>query len=1101
LGEETDLVVTGSAALVGQDGRAALKITHMDNTGSLDLTAAYSNETGALTLDLRLQEEADGLVARLLGLPGAPPLSLSIMADDPLSDFSADIDVSTDGQPRLTGNLRIVKEGTLAEDAQDTKFTLQVEGDSRPLFAPQYHSFLGSSQRINVAGTRGVDGRLSIEQARLQSAALALFGRVEIGPDGWLDALDLTGRIGSETEESILLLLTGPETRIKGAILDVAFDADRSDLWSMDGSLTGVQRDSVSIGALTLTGSGDITQEKGTVTGTVGFRADQIKQADPALDAAVGARLNGTVTFDWQDTWPLRLTQAEITGKSYSVTGRADITRPPGELDVLVDLDASVQASDLTQFAALAGQDLSGAAELDLLGFVKPISAAFDLKIDGRATDLTVGVKPVDPFLAGTARVSLDAARDETGVTLRLLQLSSDKVDAEIIGTASSALSTLHYTLNVDDFEALWPDADQPVTARGTVTQREATWTIDTRVTGPGGLDTRLSGTADVTEDFEVLPATASAKLSVKDIGLYAPLVGRPVDGAFALDATLTGDNTGAFAVQLDGQAQDLGTGVPELDLLLKGASALSLATRHSQSDRFVIDRAELRTSALTADATGRVAPNDIRLRYALDLQDMGLFLPGLNGAVTSEGTVAKSTGPYTVDARLNGPSGTFATIAGDIRETGAQADLSIKGAVPLGLANRFAHPNLIGGMASFDLRVNGPFAPDAISGTLQTRDAQVTVPALRQSFDRIVSTVTLGNGTARLQATAQPRDGGRVNLTGSLGISAPYQGQLDVGLSDLTVSEPGLYETQVTGAVTVQGALAQNASISGDIALGTTELRIPDGAGATALDLLEITHLGESPASFRTRDRAGLTAVAQSEGAGIALPIELQVTAPSRIFVRGRGLDAEFGGGLALQGTTQNLQTDGRFDLIRGRLDILGRRLALSEASLRLRGDFDPFVRAVASTVADDVTIQIVLEGLASAPSVSFTSAPDLPEEEILARLLFGRNLGQLSALQAVQLASAVRTLAGRGGEGVVSRLRSTFGLDDLDISSSETGGVGVRLGAYLNDNTYTDVTVDSTGESEINLNLTLSPSTLLRGSATSDGETGFGIFFEREY
>jgi translocation and assembly module TamB len=167
----------------------------------------------------------------------------------------------------------------------------------------------------------------------------------------------------------------------------------------------------------------------------------------------------------------------------------------------------------------------------------------------------------------------------------------------------------------------------------------------------------------------------------------------------------------------------------------------------------------------------------------------------------------------------------------------------------------------------------------------------------------------------------------------------------------------------------------------------------------------------------------------------------------------------------------------------------------------LRLRGDFDPFVRAVASTVADDVTIQIVLEGLASAPSVSFTSAPDLPEEEILARLLFGRNLGQLSALQAVQLASAVRTLAGRGGEGVVSRLRSTFGLDDLDISSSETGGVGVRLGAYLNDNTYTDVTVDSTGESEINLNLTLSPSTLLRGSATSDGETGFGIFFEREY
>ena len=59
----------------------------------------------------------------------------------------------------------------------------------------------------------------------------------------------------------------------------------------------------------------------------------------------------------------------------------------------------------------------------------------------------------------------------------------------------------------------------------------------------------------------------------------------------------------------------------------------------------------------------------------------------------------------------------------------------------------------------------------------------------------------------------------------------------------------------------------------------------------------------------------------------------------------------------------------------------------------------------------------------------------------------------------------------------------------------------VPVKVGSYISDNVYTDVTVDTTGRSEINLNLSLSPSVTLRGSTSSDGNTGVGIFFERDY
>ena len=104
--------------------------------------------------------------------------------------------------------------------------------------------------------------------------------------------------------------------------------------------------------------------------------------------------------------------------------------------------------------------------------------------------------------------------------------------------------------------------------------------------------------------------------------------------------------------------------------------------------------------------------------------------------------------------------------------------------------------------------------------------------------------------------------------------------------------------------------------------------------------------------------------------------------------------------------------------------------------------------VAVAASTESDGITSFVRIDGPATEPVVSFTSTPQLPEEEVLARLLFGRGIANLSALQAAQLANAVATLAGRGGVGIIGRLRTGFGLDDLDVQTDahgvETTGFG---------------------------------------------------------
>ena len=118
-----------------------------------------------------------------------------------------------------------------------------------------------------------------------------------------------------------------------------------------------------------------------------------------------------------------------------------------------------------------------------------------------------------------------------------------------------------------------------------------------------------------------------------------------------------------------------------------------------------------------------------------------------------------------------------------------------------------------------------------------------------------------------------------------------------------------------------------------------------------------------------------------------------------------------------------------------------------------------------------------------------------------MLARLIFRRSLASLSPFQAAQLALSVATLTGRADDSILSRTRQAMGLDDLDFTVDDNGNTALRAGRYLSTDVYTDLSVDSSGRSEVSINLGLTPSVTLRGRADTEGRSGIGLFFERDY
>ena len=1028
LGEPLEATLEASLRLANGEGQAALSLIRTDGgpKGQLTLDAGYSNTTRVLTLDLSATEDAGGIAATKLGLPGAPQTELSIKGQGIIDSFTAEIRLATDAVDRLAGrvSLSVADDGTRG-------FTATLAGNPAPLFLPEHAGFFGTDVRLDAAGQRSPSGAMDLSRLSVRTEALSLDGTLSLAPGGLPVRFALTGRVAHAAGTPVLLPLAGPETQVTEAEIALDYDAAQDEGWRGSASLQGLKHPGLAVDRALVNGSGRIGPgPQGRVVGaTLRLAAAGLRPADPALAQALGDATTGKIKLSWLEGQPLNLSQLMLAGSGYTIDARGKITG----LATGLGLDGTLQAEtgDLSRFSGLAARPLGGAAALRVSGKGSLLGGDFDLTGEVGGTDMTLGQPEVDNLLKGAARVGFSVARSGAGTEIRALDLTAATLAVTAGGWLRSTGSDLAANLRFDDLRALGP------AYRGAL-----------------GGQARVTGTT----------------------------------GNGTLTLAATGSN--------------LGIGQAQADRMLAGKTTLALSLR-TEDGALRIDRADLTNPQLSVKATGQAADGVRQIDLSARLADLGLFVPEFPGALTLAGRAVDDGAGYVLDLRGTGPGKIAAEVTGRLAPDVTRADITVTGTAQAALANPFIQPGSVNGPLRFNLRLNGPFTLRSLSGTVALGNGRVALPVLGLALQGVEAQAALAGGTATVTAGAGVAAGGSIALRGTIGLTPPFPGDLTVTPRDMVLRNPDLFETRVNGAVRVAGPLTGGALISGSLTLPETEIRVPSTDITAAGAIPDIAHRSEPAAVRATRARAGLLDSGARARDGVSRPygLDLTISAPNRVFIRGRGLDAELGGTLRLGGTTQAVVPSGGIDLIRGRLDILGRRLDLTDGSIRLEGSLDPRLRVVATNSSDGVTSSVILDGSISEPVISFASSPQLPEEEVLAHLLFGRQLTSLSPLQAAQLANAVATLAGRGGEGIISKLRRTFGLSDFDLVSDGNGGTSLRLGRYVAKNIYTEVIVGSEGTSQLNLNLEVRPGVTLRGSADSVGDTGIGIFVERDY
>lgn len=406
---------------------------------------------------------------------------------------------------------------------------------------------------------------------------------------------------------------------------------------------------------------------------------------------------------------------------------------------------------------------------------------------------------------------------------------------------------------------------------------------------------------------------------------------------------------------------------------------------------------------------------------------------------------------------------------------------------------------------------IRGPLTLDAtVAGTLAQPEVSGGLRLERAHYENLLTSTVLsdltldivGQGQQIVIRQAQAGDGGqgRLSLDGNVDLAAPQGLAANINL------------TMRNFAVARRDDL--HAVFDADLAVSER----PDGLALTGTltgDQIDLNINPALPPSVTSLDvtlvRDGVPINPPREPAEASVPftlyLDLVVDLPRRVFVGGSGLESEWAGHLTITGTADNPVIHGSLSPVRGQFDLVGKTFLLEEGSISFDGGqgANPALDLSAIHHTSDLEAIIHITGRADHPEISLTSRPEMPQDEILARVLFSRGTGRLSPLEAVQLAETAAILSGQTGsdQTVVQRLRNTLGVDVLRIEGGEDGeAVQATLGQYISEGIFVGVTQGSApGSTAAKVEVDLTDSIILEGTAGADANTSVGVRWQWDY
>jgi len=1085
---EATLTATGppTAPELTLDARAASVASSNGAIDGLRAEATYSPDgdphRGELTATLtgaRVTPPDAPVLAPLAGEPLTADLTAGLdLADARMRDVDATLALA-DARVRLDGG------ADLAAGSGDAAVSVTVPRLAR-FTEPAGFAVAGTAHlngHLRAGGATPLaatlTGRLETASwpepalAALLGADVALAGNLTLGADG-----------GAHLTE---LLLEGAGATARGGVR-------REAAGGLDGNVTLSVPELAPLGdAAGVALAGDARLDLG-VSGSVDDPRATLNLA--AEDAAVAATPLGTLSADASLSNLADAPRVELTA-------RAGAT-PAGPIAVSTTLTGAdpgarlsgtrVEADGITATSETLAVDLdSGGLEGTVTAAIDsfaPVADRFGLDARGSGT-LTATLTP------GSQDLTLDG--DLRGLALPARDVRAERVrlDADFTEVAADPSGEARLTL-----EGAHSGPASLETARLTATGSPERAEITLDATGDAFGPVELGAAATLRRDGDTLAATLSrldGRIRGVDLALAQPARARLApDGLRVRDLALDAGG-GRLTLDLTRTAERIDT--------TAGIEALPLKLA-----RLVLPRprltgkldASVELSGPLTEPTGRVivASEDLGVT-GTDLPPLDLTASGElgDGAMSLRASLS-GVGEEPIDAEARLPM----RLSLDPLAVAARPDAPIEGTLTWSGEVAPIIPfvpvagHALAGAAAVEARVGGTLSDPTVAGHATLSDATYenlsTGTLLRQLNLRVE-----GTGDA-VRVTELRAKAGKGTVSGSgrvaLGDDAAPAVSVSLEADGATLVRRDELTARADADLTIEGSFA-DLGVAGDVTVTRANILIPKQLPPSVRALEVTREIGDGTGGDS----------APANGADAAPPmrvgLDVTITVPNRLFVRGNGLETEWQGELTVTGTADDPVVAGEIRTVRGQLSVLNRAFVVEEGVLTFAGGrtIDPRVQVRAVAEGPDLTGIVRVSGPASQPEIALESEPPLPSDAILSRLLFGKNPAELGTLEAAQLGTALAQLTGGGlaGGGFMERVRNLIGVDVLRLGGSE-GDAAVTAGTYITRDVFVGVEQGTTAESgAVRMELGVTDNISVESNVGATGDTNVGVQFKWDY
>lgn len=727
-----------------------------------------------------------------------------------------------------------------------------------------------------------------------------------------------------------------------------------------------------------------------------------------------------------------QLTPGDIEITRASLVAGANRFMLDGNWGERYSLQWSVQAPELNDlYAGINGSleatgTLAGAAD----------NPQLEMELHGERLDSPWGSLQ---FLDTTAAMDLadqgplDIVLSASGLEYGDRQLDSVRL------TAKGSLETHDYTLTVEG---------EPLTLamEGRAGYGERNWAGETRRLEV----TLLDQTWAIRSPFE--SSVGEEGVSISGLCLTLDITGLCIDGHYA------------DIEHWQGEANLSGMPIEAVNPYLPAAITMTGKAR--------LDIKGERDGAALPEVSGNLASDGASVEFQIDRNTtQELFIKAINGQFSLSGGRLESELVVLPDdeqqdqlqVRLDlGPLASLEPELDELEMTSelkwAVRDLSFISTVSNQLTD-------VSGELLVDLGFNGAVREPVLSGEISLRDGGMMFPEF-------------GIELTELGVRGQPQPGNGFQLAGS---AMSGTGALSFN-ADITPDEP---ENWLVASLTGTDIEAMNTP---EIrARASTDLKVDIGSSTTRvqgdLDIHDaVIDLDEMRESVTLSDDVVMVDETPDGEDAARSVVDITIRLNENIRIRGQGISGQLSGQLDIDSTEKgDLLGNGEIRITDGKYKAYGQDLTIEEGRILYRNtpldNPELRVRAI-RRINDDISAGLIITGILSNPQVTLTSTPSMSDEDILAYIVFGRPLSSLNSGEGTNLIGAATSL-GVKNSGVLTRsLSSTFGLDQLELTSDSSGeNAALSVGKFITPRLYISYVVglmESFSTARIRYNLT---------------------------